>query len=352
MRPIDRRHVNVVIGPRGRRYFYHRKTGERLPDDPVLRAARVAELNIDLARRPPAITPGTFDELIARYKASPSFHRLKPRTQIGYGACLDLIRKAWGDKPVARLEARHVEQLQMKLAGTPRKADYVVTVLRLLLAYAVKHGYRQDNPALRPGRVNRTTSYKPWPDEALETFFAAAPAELVLAAKLALYTGQRLGDLIRMTWGDYDAGTIRLAQNKTGAPIMIPVAGPLREALDATKRSQIVILTTSTGRPWTAPNLSHQFSKAVKAAGLSGLVFHGLRHTAAVKLAEAGCSALEIQAITGHRGLEMVETYTRQANQERLAGKAIKRLETSVPRGNLQNPSEKSAKRTEGGGAK
>ncbi|WP_315729296.1 MULTISPECIES: tyrosine-type recombinase/integrase [unclassified Bradyrhizobium] len=52
---------------------------------------------------------------------------------------------------------------------------------------------------------------------------------------------------------------------------------------------------------------------------------HGLRKAAARRLAEAGCSASEIAAITGHKALAEVERYTRAADQERLARQAIQR---------------------------
>ena len=61
----------------------------------------------------------------------------------------------------------------------------------------------------------------------------------------------------------------------------------------------------------------------MKAAGLVGMTFHGLRYTAAAKLAEAGCSLKEIASITGHKSLAMIEKYTRDADQERLSGAAI-----------------------------
>jgi integrase len=60
---------------------------------------------------------------------------------------------------------------------------------------------------------------------------------------------------------------------------------------------------------------------------LKGLVFHGLRKAAAVRLAEAGCSTHEIAAITGHETLAMVELYTKGAEQKRRAVAAIQKLE-------------------------
>jgi hypothetical protein len=67
-------------------------------------------------------------------------------------------------------------------------------------------------------------------------------------------------------------------------------------------------------------------SAAIREAGLPRRCkAHGLRKAAARRLAEAGCSASEIMAITGHKTLAEVERYTRAAEQERLARQAIKR---------------------------
>ncbi len=58
-----------------------------------------------------------------------------------------------------------------------------------------------------------------------------------------------------------------------------------------------------------------------------GLNVHGLRKAAARRLAEAGCSASEIAAITGHKSLSMVQLYTASADQEKLAEAAVARLQ-------------------------
>lgn len=56
------------------------------------------------------------------------------------------------------------------------------------------------------------------------------------------------------------------------------------------------------------------------------LHFHGLRHSAGKRLAEAGCTPQEIAAILGHKALGMVTPYTAQAGQEHLARAAITKL--------------------------
>ena len=62
------------------------------------------------------------------------------------------------------------------------------------------------------------------------------------------------------------------------------------------------------------------------AAGLKSRTAHGLRKTAATRLADAGCTTKQMQAITGHATMREVERYTKAADQEKLAREAIARL--------------------------
>jgi integrase len=57
---------------------------------------------------------------------------------------------------------------------------------------------------------------------------------------------------------------------------------------------------------------------------------HGLRKLAAPELAEAGCSDSdsEIQAVTGHSSLEMVQYYRKRANRKRMSKTAQDRRAT------------------------
>jgi integrase len=53
---------------------------------------------------------------------------------------------------------------------------------------------------------------------------------------------------------------------------------------------------------------------------------HGLRKLVGRRLAEAGCSAMEIQAILGHSDLRNAEIYVRAANKAKLAKAAMARV--------------------------
>jgi integrase len=121
-----------------------------------------------------------------------------------------------------------------------------------------------------------------------------------LPLTLALWTGQRQGDLLRLPWSAYDGKYIRLKQSKTGARVVIPVGAPLKVALDTAPRQSPFILTTAEGKPWTSDGFRASWRKACAKAGIVGITFNDLRGTAVTRLALAGCTEAEIATITGH----------------------------------------------------
>jgi integrase len=168
--------------------------------------------------------------------------------------------------------------------------------------------------------------YRSWTDDELAAFEAKWPlgTRERLAYALALYTGQRKGDLLRMTWGHVEGDWIRVAQQKTGKRLRVPMHPELK-----------AVLAARAGAISSAPLLplkSRHFGTVMKAAIAAAIdddacVLHGLRKAATRRLAEAGCTAHEIMSITGHATLAMVQKYAKDANQTRLARAAMTKLE-------------------------
>ena len=158
---------------------------------------------------------------------------------------------------------------------------------------------------------NDTVRLPAWTESDAATALAGLDEPYRRVVVLGMHTGQRRGDLIALIWGAYDGRTIQLRQRKTGAALVIPCHPELRAELDLWRenRRAAVILTSPQGRPWTAAHLTREMSKRLRALGLPEITVHGLRKLAAARLAEAGCSAPEIAAITGHRSLSMVQLY-------------------------------------------
>ena len=184
-----------------------------------------------------------------------------------------------------------------------RQADYAYTVLARVLSWAKDRGKITVNPCEKGGRLysgNRVDSIWTIDDEA--AFLQHAPAHLHLPLLLALWTGQRQGDLLHLTWLAYDGKHIRLRQSKTGTRVQVRVGAPLKVALDEaakTKRSPTILLN-SDGRPWTHDGFRASWGKASDKAGIVSVTFNDLRGTAVTRLALVGCTEAEIATITGH----------------------------------------------------
>ena len=275
----------------------------------------------------------TMSALTAIFKQSEDFKSKSPKTQRAYASYLAKIDKEFGSMSIAALQdprARGVfKAWRDSMAKTPRAADYAWTTLARVLSFAKDRGKIAINVAERGGRLySSDRAEKIW-EAADIAAMTSAPAELRLALMLALWTGQRQGDLLKLTWFAYDGKTIKLKQGKTGARVQIPVGGPLREMLDGLTRRDGNILLNTRGGVWTEDGFRASWGKAVKAAGVTGLTFHDLRGTAVTRLALAGCTAIQIGAITGHstRDVEAILDAHYLGGRIELAEQAMAKLE-------------------------
>lgn len=315
----------------GKVYHYFRAGGvrQRLPDDPssVEFQARYRELLETVeAMRAPAVA-GSIEALIADYKRSPEYDRLTVETRVSYAHTLDKLRPI-AKARVCDVRRIHILKLRDDMASTPRTADLFVQVTRRLLSWAVDRGYTESNPLLRVSLLNKPESYIPWTDADCLVFEGSNPREALMTPyMIGRYTGQRRGDVLSMTRADYDGEGINVVQSKTGEPLWIPAHSRLKAYLDSLPRVGPLCVGTR-GKPWQKETFSKELAKHLGPIGLGHLSFHGLRHTSATALAEAGCTEREIQAITGHRTSSMVSRYVKTADQRRRATAAIHKLET------------------------
>jgi integrase len=148
-------------------------------------------------------------------------------------------------------------------------------------------------------RADRTGSI--WTEADEQAFLTTAPARLRLAYLLAVWMGQRQGDLLRLPWPAYDGTIIRWRQSKTGRRVVIPVAAPLRTAVEeaASTKKAVTILTTVKGTSWTSWGFSASWRKAVARAKVTGLTFHDLRGTAVTRLGH--CRLFGVRDRNHHR---------------------------------------------------
>ena len=153
----------------------------------------------------------------------------------------------------------------------------------------------------------------------------------------AIYTGQRLGDIVRMTWENVDLTNkmIFFTTQKTGRRIILPIAKPLLDYLLGGIMPDDIsqpLFPSSFGivqKQGKVGTLSNQFYEIMVASGLaeprekgktgrghstkrrqSPISFHSLRHTATSLLKNAGVSEAVAMDIIGHSSKAISRVYT------------------------------------------
>lgn len=285
---------------------------------------------------------GTLQSIIDGYQRSSAFAKLAPRTKTDYLAHIARIERAqliesgpaFATYPLdvvddPKIRKRLLDWRDRLALSSPRQADATLGVLRILLEWARDRGLVAHNHATRPKKVYKADrSDKIWLDEHLTEFRRIASPEMKLALELALWTGQRQGDLLRLAWTSYKDGGLQFRQGKRKRKIDMPVYSALRTILDGQPRRATTILTTASGKPWGKVHFQHHWRKATLEAGLDGLHFHDLRGTTCTMLADAGCSPSEIAAMLGwtmKTVMEMLDRY--QAMTAARSASAVAKLE-------------------------
>jgi enterobacteria phage integrase len=323
------------------RYYYRAGRGARValpaaPGSPefMLAYEQAARGELAESRPPERGDAGTFGRLVQDYLRSPDYLRLTASTQRSYRSVIERLVETEniGHRLVREMTREHVKRIVSKRAATPGAANDTLKKLKVLLNFAIDGGLRGDNPASRIKKF-AAGEFHTWTDQEISTFESHWPVGTTArtAFALLLFTGQRRSDVVRMTRDDVQDNAIRVVQGKTGMKLWVAIHPALAEILAACDVREGEILRTAFGKPFTSNGFGNFMADKIAAAGLPDrCVTHGLRKAAARRLAEAGCSANEIAAITGHATLAEVSRYTKAAEQKRLARTAIERLPGGV----------------------
>jgi hypothetical protein len=335
--------VHRVVS-KGQAYYYFapgrgtKAAGERVPlgIDPTA-PEFWANLNGARGAAPEAVKAGTFAALIRDFKTSAEWNRLRPNTRRDYLIYLDRVERAWGALVVSGLTAVGIYALRDQYASTPVAANHLVTILRSLMAWGIRRGYHDRNPAIdvTPIEISDVKGARPWPEAAYEIVVQRAPEAIRCAAILGRACGQRRSDLVRFG---------RKTRRDDGLEITI---GKLRDRrhfipLRKAELAEIDSWSCSDTGPWIVSargdpmsgsglgDLLEQFvARTPELASFGAIKLHGLR---AMAVCDRRLDGLEHQEISAQLGmsLAMVMRYSKQVDQEALARRGNAKRERVV----------------------
>lgn len=165
-------------------------------------------------------------------------------------------------------------------------------------------------------------------DEELAALLKAANADsplMAAAVKVALATGVRKSELLRLTWADVDLDKQRVTvlESKNGETRAVYLPQAATEALRALKRAPVVgkhVFTLESGDPLDRNNLENRWRAVRKEAKLRDFRWHDLRHSCASWLAQQGASLLEIGSVLGHKSPVVTKRYAHLVQGEPVTG--------------------------------
>lgn len=298
----------------------------------------------------------TFARLAREYYAT-DFKKIPGEgTRKNVSGIIDRFVAQYGNRHAGLMSYHDINKIHSDMAETPAAANNMLTQVSKLMKLAKVLRWRADDPTEDVKRFE-TGNHHTWEADEVAAFrkrWAIGTPEYTVFALLH-ETTQRIGDVAKMKWSDYDAAEgLILVQQKKGRDekkdrrLWVAVSRPLAEALDAwretlrsgeRKVSSVAtggtpIIITQYGLEFSPGGLSSWFADKIEAAGLpERCVAHGLRKSGLVDMAERGATAKEMQAMSGHKNLKELELYTDRANQKKLARAAVRKRQAEPQEG-------------------
>jgi integrase len=282
----------------------------------------------DKAPEKPKDARGSLSALIAAYQASPAWAALSPATRKQRENIFSRIRKAAGSSPAASIDKALIVKGRDAMSG-PGAAKHFVQTMRGLCKWAVEAGRLESDPTegvvtARP----QSDGFHTWEREEIAAYEARWPVgtRQRLWLTVLLCTGLRRGDAVRLGPAHVKDGVLTITTGKTGEVVTLPLLPELQSVLAASELGRETFISNVKGAALTKEFFGNLFREACNAAGLSHCSAHGLRKAAATRLAEAGATVPQLNAVFGWRGAKQALHYIERADRARMARDAVEKL--------------------------
>lgn len=298
----------------------------------------------------------TFGKYLAQWLETVAAPRLKPKTLASYQHLAQKhISPGLGHVPLSKLDPATLRKFltakaESGLSG--RTCQYLHAVIRKALADALKDGLVMRNVAqlVTPPRAKSPKVEPLAPDQMRQFLGHIESHRLEALFTVAAALGLRQGECFALQWDDIDleARTLHVRHSlaRVGRKILLDTpksdAGVRHVVLPAfaaaalaahRQRQQLerefagakwqqakaiqdgqpvaldLVFTSRIGTPLNAANVTHEFQRLLKAAGLPHRRFHDLRHSAATLLMAQGLNARAIAAILGWDQTILLDRY-------------------------------------------
>ena len=282
-----------------------------------------------------------FKDLCKQYFAVYAPNRLKPITAYTYEKQIECrFMDYFGNKKISDISTAMLSEFFCNMKKDngepiePSTAKKAFTIMQSIIHYAISQGYIKDNPcngvilpqkdACEEAKRNYLT------DEELPCFLALFDgySDFNTMIKVLLYTGMRSGELLGLSWSDIDFNGMQIHINHTlsdvgghhflttpktkGSKRTITMSSTVCDLLKEHRKHQLelqcslesfahpeMVFTSGLGNYKDRSSLNTSFKRHLKKTDYNFLTLHGLRHSNATLLLNAG---VDIKVVSEHLG--------------------------------------------------
>jgi integrase len=272
----------------------------------------------------------TMAKLCDRFVAEHLPHK-RPSTQREYTSILKKhVRPFFGKHAkVAGVAYADVNKLHRRItdAGSSYRANRALAVVSKMFSLAERWQMREPNSnpchSVERNHESKRKRYLSGDELGrLVTALAAHPdREAADIVRLLLLTGARKGEVLGARWADINLGkglwSKPAASTKQGEDHEVPLSAPAMQLLSEISARQggkhkplgEFVFPSATSRTGHRVDIERDWRQLLRAAGITGLRIHDLRHSFASELASGGSSLLLIGALLGHASVNTTQRY-------------------------------------------
>lgn len=269
------------------------------------------------------------------------------KKQIGFYLLSDIVPSLLSEQRdiLAKEPSRRSTKTELPKCGAT--VNRYMASLSIVLSKAFKEWeWIEENPMLKVSKFkenkNRVRFLSQIEQQNLLGVCKECSELLYLIVVLALSTGARYGELIKLCWDNikfFDAEqevTLYFLDTKNGENRSVTIDNLGYKLLKQHSKvrhinSNYIFARTDGLKPI---ELKRQWEKALKISGITDFRFHDLRHTTASNLAMNGVTQLEIADVLGHKTLQMVKRYAHLSQNH--SKKVLKSLNSEQFKAHLQ----------------
>lgn len=226
-----------------------------------------------------------------------------------------ILKRYFADKYLDEITTFQVERFKAEFIKTvkPATVNRRLAFLKAMLNRAIEWGKIKENPASKVKMFRENNQRMRFLErEEINKLLDNADGYVKNIIIVAINTGIRRGEILKLKWRDIDLNNsmIYLNDTKNSESRQVPINNAVRTALIKTEKHKDspYIFCKPTGQPRF--DIRKSFLQAQKKSGIMNFRFHDLRHTFASQLVMSGIDLNTVRELLGHKSIQMTLRYS------------------------------------------